>query len=224
MHSDGFPPACFASNGAAIQQDPVELSESGKIVELLLTYMHNSRQPDLKQLEFDTLKDLVEAVEKYGIYSAMFVCQLFMEKALHDHPLDVFTYATKHHYVELANETAPLTLHWDLDDAQANLATSKLFMAWIKYREFWLKTYQDGLKRLSNGKHRESCSRWHNLYTFVVTNASVSDLTLQINNAAGSSKSCSACMLIMNEWKKTVADMIANIPSFDDVYRSVNSL
>jgi hypothetical protein len=40
--------------------------------------MYRQRQPDLRDLPFATLADLVEAVEKYEVFSAMKNCEVSM--------------------------------------------------------------------------------------------------------------------------------------------------
>ena len=56
----------------------VQLSESAESLNLLLQFMYRQRQPDLLDLPFATLADLVEAVEKYEVFSAMKNCELSM--------------------------------------------------------------------------------------------------------------------------------------------------
>lgn len=79
MHSQVFADA----GGSTIpkQQEVVPLTERAEVLELMLQYMYLQRQPDLRNVKFDVLKDLAEAVEKYEIYSAMGVCAQKMKYA-----------------------------------------------------------------------------------------------------------------------------------------------
>lgn len=54
------------------------LEESGEVLELMLRFMHHTRQPNLSCLSPATLSSLAEAAEKYLIYSAMELCRVFM--------------------------------------------------------------------------------------------------------------------------------------------------
>jgi len=56
----------------------VQLSETSTVLDLLLQFMYRQPQPDLSHLPFETLADLVKAVEKYEIFSAMFNCKSAM--------------------------------------------------------------------------------------------------------------------------------------------------
>ncbi|KAF9477112.1 hypothetical protein BDN70DRAFT_811176, partial [Pholiota conissans] len=73
-YSDGFP---LAASVQIFSDIPV-LEEPGNVVELMLGFMHNTRQPDLRELPIHILSPLAEAVEKYMIYSAMEVCKIYM--------------------------------------------------------------------------------------------------------------------------------------------------
>lgn len=129
--SAGFPIA-EATNS---DNEVVTLSENGSVLRLILQLMHNTRQPDLRTIKFRTLELLAEAVEKYMIFSAMQVCmlcmelsfihliplslpeltQLFLRKCLNIYPLEVFLYAVKHDYGELADKTAPSLIRTPLE-------------------------------------------------------------------------------------------------------------
>ena len=74
-YSDGFPIA-EATNS---HNEVVALSERSSVLQLLLQFMHNTRQPELKNLPFSTVESLAEAVEKYMVFSAIQVCKMQME-------------------------------------------------------------------------------------------------------------------------------------------------
>jgi hypothetical protein len=52
----------------------IQLEEEAEILQLLLTFMHHTRQPDLSTIPFSQLFSLAEAAEKYQVYSAMGNC------------------------------------------------------------------------------------------------------------------------------------------------------
>ncbi|SRR5258705_9582888 len=51
------------------------LEEESEVLQLLLRFMHNTRQPDLSTTPFSELVSLAEAAEKYRVYSAMGSCK-----------------------------------------------------------------------------------------------------------------------------------------------------
>jgi len=52
----------------------VQLTESGKTLELLFAFVYPKRHPDLDNEDFQTVIELAEAVGKYEVYSAMCAC------------------------------------------------------------------------------------------------------------------------------------------------------
>ena len=76
-HSEGFPPACFASS--EMTKHPVELTESSEVLEMMLKYMHNTRLTRLEDISPTTVWDVAYAAEKYLIYPLMEVCRLHIK-------------------------------------------------------------------------------------------------------------------------------------------------
>ncbi|KAF8628615.1 hypothetical protein AX15_003809 [Amanita polypyramis BW_CC] len=138
-YSDAFPPAAFASPDTA--RDPVGLTEPADVVKLMLCYMHNNRLPQLEDLHVDLVGNLADAGEKYFIYPLMEVCRLHMRysRFLDRYPDHVLTYAAKYNYDDLFDLVAPKTITWNLDDAYASLGATSYFVAWVRYRERWLR-------------------------------------------------------------------------------------
>ncbi|KAF5388920.1 hypothetical protein D9757_005134 [Collybiopsis confluens] len=75
MHSQVFADAADSTGGPTSENEVVSLSESDSVLELLLQYMYLQPQPDLREVEWEVMKGLAEAVEKYEVYAAMGVCQ-----------------------------------------------------------------------------------------------------------------------------------------------------
>ena len=139
QYSAGFPTA-----EATVFDNIVALSEKASVLGPLLHFMHNTRQPDLSKLSFETLELLAEAVEKYMVFSAMQACKIYMEfvqfillvdprtnliiiflrKAVRTYPSHVFLYAIKHNYGDLADEAAPLLISIPLEDFLTLATTS----------------------------------------------------------------------------------------------------
>lgn len=98
-------------------------------MELLFRFMYPQRQPDLESIEFETLKDLAAAADKYEVYSAIQTCKMAMRyfrylrqntlilanmsyfrQAASEHPTAVLVYAAKHGYSELVKLASSLVL------------------------------------------------------------------------------------------------------------------
>ena len=78
MHSEGFAGADAISGASSSDHEVVQLTETSAVLDLLLQYMYRQPQPDLKKADFETLAGVAEAAEKYQVYSATTVCNIFM--------------------------------------------------------------------------------------------------------------------------------------------------
>ncbi|KAK7451186.1 hypothetical protein VKT23_012518 [Stygiomarasmius scandens] len=112
----------------------IHLSESSAVLDLMLQYMYLQPQPDLNKVDFEVVKDLAEAVEKYSIYSAMGVLNVRMRENIHSHPVEVLSYAIKHNYPELINESAETTLD-SLPYTMLQRLPAEVFGAWLSYQQ-----------------------------------------------------------------------------------------
>lgn len=74
---NGFP----SLPGSKSDDSVIRLEEEAEVLQLLLRFMHNIRQPDLSLIPFSQLFSLAEAAEKYLVYSAMESCKTQMECA-----------------------------------------------------------------------------------------------------------------------------------------------
>jgi hypothetical protein len=76
----------FAGAGDATRpengDEPVELSETADVLDLLFQFMYPQPQPDLRNLDFTVLAALAEAAEKYMVYPALAPCRLQMKCVL----------------------------------------------------------------------------------------------------------------------------------------------
>jgi hypothetical protein len=83
VHSPVFATAGVISAPLERQEvEVVQLSEPAEVLNLLLQFMYSQPQPDLIDLPFPVLADLMKAVEKYEVYSAMIVCSFAMKLAV----------------------------------------------------------------------------------------------------------------------------------------------
>ena len=75
--SEGFP----SPDAVTTSNEPVDLTETGDVLALLVHFMHKCRHPNLGQIMKEgpprkTIFRLAEAAEKYMVYPAMIVCNL----------------------------------------------------------------------------------------------------------------------------------------------------
>ncbi|PFH49634.1 hypothetical protein AMATHDRAFT_62753 [Amanita thiersii Skay4041] len=170
VFSSGFAPASLATSSPAATVDPVCLTESGDVLELLLRSMHSQRPPDLSGCTIKMFMNVAEAAEKYLVHHVMEICRLNMYRLAPLHPNEVFAYALKHRYPDLLDQTAPETLSWDAAEACEALGGSN-FIIWVLYRERWLTLYR-GLPHLTVPvKHKggvQECEYWDRFFVQIV--------------------------------------------------------
>ena len=71
--STGFPPSEFETC-----PDVIHLSETAEVLELLFEFLYPRRPPSLEELSFELLDAFTEAVEKYEVFSALAICEVYM--------------------------------------------------------------------------------------------------------------------------------------------------
>jgi hypothetical protein len=74
MHAGAFP---LANLGTPI--GVVNLTEESPVLELLFQFIYPMRHPNLSSIPFETLTDLAYTAEKYKVYSAMSICNVYMQ-------------------------------------------------------------------------------------------------------------------------------------------------
>lgn len=151
MHSEGFAGA-DAISSASSDNEVVPLSENSAILELLLQYMYRQPQPDLRTVNFATLAGVAEAAEKYQVYAATTVCNIYMRfvltfsfawgsceclvdfrAATEEHPHQVLAYAYKHNYTDIMDKAAPLAISQSASFmTYASVNAPSIFLAWVK--------------------------------------------------------------------------------------------
>ncbi|THV02570.1 hypothetical protein K435DRAFT_653089, partial [Dendrothele bispora CBS 962.96] len=109
----------------------VYLSESSAVLDLMFQYMYLQPQPNLRKVDFDVIKDLAEAVEKYCVYSAMGALNVQMREHIPSQPVEVLLYAIRHNYPELINESAEATLEFP-PYPMLQRVPPEVFSAWVR--------------------------------------------------------------------------------------------
>ncbi|KAF9477113.1 hypothetical protein BDN70DRAFT_838249 [Pholiota conissans] len=227
-YSEAFPQS--GSVEVNSEAEAVTLDETGDVLELMLQFMHLTRQPELAKISFDLLSGLAEAVEKYMIYSAMSMCKLYMGYALKEHPLDVLMYSSKHNYDMMANECAPLTLKYKSETvvrkANEKCLHDSFLLKWFRCRDIHNQAVRTILKadgiysKKSNGSHH-SCGLWDSLKkevqleSFKFEFATIQDIRDLIDTKSSSVLSCVPCTRAAHEWRSQAKQAV--IPVFSDM-------
>ncbi|KAJ6450428.1 hypothetical protein C8R47DRAFT_1261494 [Mycena vitilis] len=144
-HSDVFcnaEDATLPVNGEEI----VHLTESGNILDILFQFMYDTT-PALEPLEFETLARLSEAVEKYGVHSALAPCRSQMQAAASEHPFEVLIYALRHDLANLSNDAAQRSMGCGVAEALEVLPPD-YFKHWILFHERWHREVFLGLTNM----------------------------------------------------------------------------
>lgn len=81
-HSDTFADANSISDG--VSEDSLKLAESAEVLGLLLSlvYRLDRAKSNLRSADFDVLKAVAEAAEKYFFEMASGICEVYMWYAL----------------------------------------------------------------------------------------------------------------------------------------------
>ncbi|KAL0581891.1 hypothetical protein V5O48_000120 [Marasmius crinis-equi] len=95
------------------EREDIVISEPSDIIFLLLQFMHNLPQPDLRSLPFELLSKLSSAAQKYGIHNAIGVCKLLMEKNAEEHPFEVYMYASRAGFEDIREKAGSLAIEQD---------------------------------------------------------------------------------------------------------------
>ncbi|KAF7978043.1 hypothetical protein HWV62_1661 [Athelia sp. TMB] len=72
--SEGFSPP----PGVSSRDEIVSLTENKDTLDLLFQYIYPHRHPDLAEIDFKQLAELAEAAEKYQVFAAMTICNVYM--------------------------------------------------------------------------------------------------------------------------------------------------
>ncbi|KAJ3770199.1 hypothetical protein FB446DRAFT_745035 [Lentinula raphanica] len=169
MHSQVFADAGGSTVGT-VENEIVSLSETSEVLELMLQYVYLQPQPDLREVEWEVMKELAEAVEKYEIYSAIGVCSQRMRECVSDHPIEVLLFSVRHKYTNMMNESAEATL--DIPPyTMLSCLPSDVFAAWVEYQQNHHALLAKEFTRFGPSRsHRgvsASCEYWHEHYALI---------------------------------------------------------
>jgi len=230
LHSEGFA-AAAAISAASDCSEIVQLSESSAVLDLLLQYIYRQRQPDLDDIDFGTLAELAEAVEKYEIYSAMKVCSMHMRDAITLHAAEVLHYAFKHDYIQVMDAAAPLTIGLSLKHLATCWAPSpEIWLVWVQYHQAWLDILSFAHRcDIPRTQHCKNQCTWDMLRTNVACNLGATPGVLRdLQQVFGSAQRvlqvrCSACYNEMTSWRKQVEAHVIDLPKFSTLRQTIGS-
>ncbi|KAJ3892211.1 hypothetical protein C8J55DRAFT_435362, partial [Lentinula edodes] len=125
--ADGFPPSNTPTNG-----EIVSLAESGAVLEILFGFIYPRPLPHLEELELKDLLLVAEAAEKYGLFNAIYACQLCLGKFTDSHTEDILRFASKHHCSSLILQ---LPLNFVIDTPLSkvvDILPSHMYKNWVR--------------------------------------------------------------------------------------------
>ncbi|KAF7978055.1 hypothetical protein HWV62_1685 [Athelia sp. TMB] len=210
----------FAAPPGTDSQEIVPLSETGGTLELLFQFMYPQRQPDLVNMDFEQLAELAEAAEKYQVFAAMAICNVYMSEAYSNHPFEVMLYALRHGYGPLMDKAEKTALEVSPTMAFESF-TPQVYIAWIqivlfriyihtaqtRYYAQWLDLHRSLLQSLNKIiKHQHT---YENIWFFAVisqldTPASMLKFEdiFRIASSKPGSHECTSCKNYIQNWSK----------------------
>ncbi|KAE9409763.1 hypothetical protein BT96DRAFT_534698 [Gymnopus androsaceus JB14] len=139
-NSGGFPNADMVT----VDTEPVPLTESSEVLEILFQFVYPRRHPGLDEMDFSLFIALAEAAEKYEVYFAMNMCQSRMRDYLPRYAAEVFGFAGKHDYPHVIASVAPLLIGKPLTEV-AHALPVHLFIPWSIYQQQWTNCLQKSM-------------------------------------------------------------------------------
>ncbi|THV04272.1 hypothetical protein K435DRAFT_962000, partial [Dendrothele bispora CBS 962.96] len=127
----------FADAASATATVPISIPTPASTTEQTLSDSSSSpssRLHDNTSSPTQFIKDLVEAVEKYCVYSAMGALNVRLREHIPYQPVEVLLYAIRHNYPELINESAEATLDFP-PYPMLQRVPPEVFSAWISYQQ-----------------------------------------------------------------------------------------
>jgi len=212
--SEGFAPP----DGTSSSVEVVPLAESAAVLELLFQFMYPQRQPDLKEIDFTTLSDFAEAVEKY---SAMQICNIRMEAAYTKHPFEVLLYATKHGYPDLMDVCELRAIELSPTEAFGCFSPA-VYIAWTRYYAQWLDILKyahefknpAGIEPVSSHDVHHVRAWLEMLHRLGGSPASLKNLNHVFEPVNDRIKQCGYCWKIHNDWRSAMETKIAGLSKF----------
>ncbi|KAE9383309.1 hypothetical protein BT96DRAFT_844178, partial [Gymnopus androsaceus JB14] len=111
--------------------DPVKLSESSSTLMILFQFIYPRRFPSLKELDFQSLRLLVEAAEKYEVFGLIYACEVNLRRFLNSNAREVLELAAKHDYLDLIEELKPTLVTTRLSEL-TEILPSHIYKPWVR--------------------------------------------------------------------------------------------
>ncbi|KAF8878667.1 hypothetical protein CPB84DRAFT_1793950 [Gymnopilus junonius] len=224
------------------QEEIVHLTEPAKVLEVIFQYVYPRRHPDLKDLDFDTLLQTAEAVEKYEVFAAMNTCEWRLSEFLPDHAAEILAYSIKHGYPESINKAGLVlsrTPHLDVVQILPSHGTISL----LKYQGTRQKIFDDAVRyveKLPSGSRCTLQSRKHgnhhqylfdphvcpccrfSLLCWITKLSKIRTSSPSVNDDTMENPWCSECLGKI--LKKILEDGIASVPPFTDFLKAAPSI
>ncbi|KAF8875337.1 hypothetical protein CPB84DRAFT_1966756 [Gymnopilus junonius] len=122
----------FLGSEIETRGEVVHLEEQANVLEIVFQFIYPRVHPVLEGMEFELIKAIAEAVEKYQIFSAMFVCQTRLRETIPLHAIDVLLHGLMHDYDSLINESALRLVRSDVIQVAERLPNHYI-VPWLKY-------------------------------------------------------------------------------------------
>jgi len=206
------------------RNEVIQLSESAAVLDLLFQFMRPQCQPDLHAISFKVGGALADAVQKYNVFPAGGVCNIYMSTAAPTFPIEVLKYSYKHSQPAVGDLAAPHTLGEDVQAIQ-HVFPSHGVLAWMLYREGWLTILHnihnpypdDG----PHDTHPEDigCDDWEHhrrslLDRIGLRFESLVKLEDSFKEARSARTGCLDCRSMMRTWYFSLRKTINSLPKF----------
>ncbi|KAF9565896.1 hypothetical protein CPC08DRAFT_683254 [Agrocybe pediades] len=141
-----FPGTDISTEGVDVQ-----LTEPSVVLEIIFQFIYPQKHPPLKGLTFDVLLQVAEAVEKYEVFPAMWICETRLRERIKEHALKILLHGIKHDYPDLINESSLQLALRPIVLVARELSPNQI-LPWIQYREAWRGILADVKKVLDGPK------------------------------------------------------------------------
>uniref|UniRef100_A0A8H7XT37 BTB domain-containing protein n=1 Tax=Psilocybe cubensis TaxID=181762 RepID=A0A8H7XT37_PSICU len=143
-HTGAFPGPSIDTRGEVVQ-----LQEPAKVLEILFDFVYPKRHLDLVDTDIELLFDVAEAVEKYEVFSAMFVCNARLSALLPRYAERILAHAVKHNYPKLIDEATPHIARSSSVSAMQKLPVC-YSLPWFRYQESWASLFRGARRYTKN--------------------------------------------------------------------------
>ncbi|TFK34131.1 hypothetical protein BDQ12DRAFT_727172 [Crucibulum laeve] len=203
------------------------LEETAEVLEILMYYMHNGRQPSSRNIPFHILQALAAAAEKYLVYSAMEVLNLQMERYIPSHPLQVLIYAVKYDYPDLSDKAGPLSIGVPFETVLNETENRPdILLLWTRYREYYLEIvhtiYASEPAPVLHPGGIADCGKWSEFHYTMLNKVAgsaegVSKFSHNLKQLGFMLAGCFHCVQRSENWKHAITKRVEKIPAFSSM-------